>query len=388
MRKTLPIPGALALLLLAALPARAAGPYVIDVMLPLTGGAAFLGKGEQQSLELVEKVVNDTGGIKGEKLELVFHDDQSNPQISVQLTNGLIAKKPAVILGSSLVASCRAMAPLMANGPVEYCFSPGIHPENGYVFSASISTLDLIAASVRYLRLKGWTRLALMFSSDATGQDAENGVKAALALPENKDMQVVATVHFGITDVSVAAQLETVKAANPQAFIAWSTGTPIGTIFQGIVQAGLDVPVVTTAGNMTYAQMKQYAAFLPKELLIAAPRWVEKDQSRLPPGVVAAHKVYFGAFAKAGIRPDQSNDLAWDAAMTTIAALRKFGPGATAEQVRDFIAGQKDLPGVDGIYDFVKVPQRGLDISDGVVTRWSPKADTWEPVSKAGGAPL
>ena len=380
--------GALALMLMAPLPSSAAGPYVIDVMLPLTGGAAFLGKGEQQSLELAEGVVNDTGGIAGETLELVFHDDQSNPQISVQLANTLLAKKPAVIMGSSLVASCRAMAPLMQNGPVEFCFSPGIHPEPGYVFSASISTYDLIAASVRYLRLKGWKRIALMFSSDATGQDAENGVKAALAMPENKDVQVVSTVHFNITDVSVSAQLETVKAANPQAFIAWSTGTPIATIFQAIVQAGLDVPVVTTAGNMTYPQMKQYASFLPKELLIGAPQWVVKDNKELPSGMVAAHKRYFDAFAKAGIRPDQSSDLPWDAMMSVVAALRKYGPGATAAQVRDFIAGQSHLAGIDGIYDFIKVPQRGLDIGDGVMTRWSVADDTWIPVSSAGGAPL
>jgi branched-chain amino acid transport system substrate-binding protein len=368
--------------------ARAATPYVIDVMMPLTGGAAFLGKGEQQSLQIAEQVVNNSGGIQGHPLELVFHDDQSSPQISVQLTTGLLGKKPAVLLGSSLVASCRAMAPLMNNGPVEYCFSPGIHPEAGYVFSASISTVDLIRASVRYLRLNGWTRVALMFSSDATGQDAENGVKAALSLPENKDMQIVATAHFNITDVSVSAQIETVKAAHPQAFIAWSTGTPIATIFQGIVQAGLDVPVVTTAGNMTYAQMKQYSAFLPKHLLIGAPQWVVTNNKELPPGVAKAHKQYFDAFAAAGIKPDQSSDLPWDATMSVVAALRKFGPGATAEQVRNFIASQRDLPGVDGIYDFVKVPQRGLDISDGVITQWSPTAQTWEAVSKAGGTPL
>ncbi len=52
-----------------------------------------------------------------------------------------------------------------------------------------------------------------MFSTDASGQDAENGLKSVLALPENKDMQLVATAHFNITDVSVAAQLEDVKAA-------------------------------------------------------------------------------------------------------------------------------------------------------------------------------
>jgi branched-chain amino acid transport system substrate-binding protein len=340
------------------------------------------------SLQLAEGVVNDTGGIGGQKLDLEFHDDQSNPQIAVQLATGSIAKKPAVILGSSLVASCRAMAPLMEHGPVQFCFSPGIHPDKGYVFSGNISTLDLIDALVLYIRMEGWTRVALMFSSDATGQDAENGVKGALALPENKAMQIVDTEHFNITDVSVSAQIENVKAAKPQVFIAWSTGTPIATIFKGIVQAGLDVPVATTAGNMTYAQMHQYADFLPKQLLMDSTEWVVTDRKQLAPGVAAAQKRYFDAFAKAGVKPDVSSDLAWDPLMNVVAALRHFGPGATAEEVRAFLASQTALPGVDGVYDFVKVPQRGLGESNSVVTVWDAKADKWQPVSTAGGAPL
>ena len=43
--------------------AAAADTFDIDVVLPLTGGAAFLGKSEQQALTLYEKVVKDGGGI-------------------------------------------------------------------------------------------------------------------------------------------------------------------------------------------------------------------------------------------------------------------------------------------------------------------------------------
>ena len=63
----------------AAPPAEAADPYNINAILPLTGGAAFLGKGEQQALQIAEKFVNKTGGIKGRPLEFVFHDDQTEP---------------------------------------------------------------------------------------------------------------------------------------------------------------------------------------------------------------------------------------------------------------------------------------------------------------------
>jgi len=127
-----------------------------------------------------------------------------------------------VILGSSLVAVCRAIAPLMKNGgPVHYCFSPGLHPPPGsYSFTASVSTYDLAELATRFFRQKGWTHLAFLFSADATGKDAENGFKKILAMPENKDMKVVANAHFNITDVSVAAQIESIKAAQPHAVVA------------------------------------------------------------------------------------------------------------------------------------------------------------------------
>src|SRR6202030_2977496 len=97
--------------------------------------------------------------------------------------------------------------------------------------------------------------LAFMTSADATGQDAEHGLDEAVARPENKDITVVDLAHFNITDVSVAAQIVHIKAAGPQALIAWTTGTPIATVFKGAIQAGLDIPIATTSGNMTYAQM-------------------------------------------------------------------------------------------------------------------------------------
>jgi len=375
-------------LLAAAVPAWAADPYEINAVLPLTGGAAFLGTGEQKALQLVEKAANDTGGIEGRPVKFMFQDDQSSPQVGVQLAGDVIAKKPAVMIGSSLVAICRAMGPLMKDGPVDYCLSPGIHPDPGYVFTASVSTLDLANALVRYFRMKGWTKIALMFSTDATGQDAENGIKGVLALPENKDMQVVITEHFNTTDVSVAAQIENVKAKNPQCFIAWSTGAPIGTIFRGITAAALDVPTATTDGNMTYAQMTQYADFLPKQLYIPAAQWVVRETAQLDPAGAKAHAEFYRLFAEANIKPDISAELGWDPGMIVIEALRKLGPNATAPQVRDFIQHLKGYAGVNGTYDFEKVPQRGLDVGNAVVTRWSPQETTWQVVSKPTGVPL
>ncbi|HLJ18545.1 MAG TPA: ABC transporter substrate-binding protein, partial [Stellaceae bacterium] len=112
MRLGIIIGATIALLAGAIANACAADPYDIHVILPLTGGGSFVGKGQQDSLQALEASVNKGGGIQGRPLHLVFHDDQTSPQIAVQLATGLIAQKPAVILGSSLVAMCNAMAPL------------------------------------------------------------------------------------------------------------------------------------------------------------------------------------------------------------------------------------------------------------------------------------
>jgi branched-chain amino acid transport system substrate-binding protein len=95
--------------LIGASQVSAADPYDLNVILSLTGGASFLGKAEQQSLQLAEKWANENGGIQGRPLHLVFHDDQSTPQVAVQLASQVVAGKPAVEIGANLVAMCNAM---------------------------------------------------------------------------------------------------------------------------------------------------------------------------------------------------------------------------------------------------------------------------------------
>ena len=161
--------------------AHAAEPYKINVILPLTGGASFLGRGEQQALQIFQTLINKDGGINGQPLEFTFYDDQTSPQTSVQMASGIFAAKPAVVLGSSIVAMCNAIAPLLKDGPFDYCLSPGVHPvAGGYQYSSNTDTHALIEALVRYFRLRGLTKIGFISSTDATGQDAERGLNEVL----------------------------------------------------------------------------------------------------------------------------------------------------------------------------------------------------------------
>lgn len=370
----------------AAVPsALAADPYEINVVLPLSGAAAFLGSAEQKALQQFEKAAGD---LNGRPLRFVFHDDQSSPQVAVQLATQIVGTKPAIVLGSAVVGMCNAMAPLMRRGPVMYCLSPGIYPTaGGYIFSSSNATKDLASAQIRFFRAKGWKRLAVVTSTDASGQDAQRNIKELLALPENKDVELVSEATFNPTDVSAAAQIQRVKGADPQAVIAWSTGAAIGTVFKAIQDAGLSVPVATTDGNMTYAAMQRFADILPPELYIPSPEWLPDATRGVPPDVEKAKAQFFKAFEGAEAKPDAASTFAWDPALLAVSALKALGPNATADQVRDHLLKLTGFAGINGVYDFAKHPQRGLDDSNVVITRWDRGAGTWKIVSGPRGEP-
>ena len=160
---------ALASLAQTAPAARAADPYDVDVVLPLTGAASFLGQGQRDALDALTASLKASGGVE---LRFAYRDDQTSAQVAVQLTASLLQKKPAVVIGSSVVGPCLAMAPLMRE-TTQYCMSPGMHPKVGsHVFSASADSRDQIAAVVRYYRMKGWTKLAVLDTTDASGWTA------------------------------------------------------------------------------------------------------------------------------------------------------------------------------------------------------------------------
>ncbi len=366
----------------------AAEPYQIYAILPETGSGAFIGKEEAESLQIAATAINASGGINGRPIAFVVEDDGSNPQTAVQLLNTVTAKNVPLVLGSGLTALCSAMAPLSQNGPVQYCFSPGIHPPKGsYVFSAGMSTSDLAVAAIRYYRLRGLTRIAILSSIDASGQDTLRSLTAALARPENKNVRVVAQEYFNGTDVTVSAQIARIKTTDAQVLIAWTTGTPAATILRGVNEAGLAIPVFTSSGNQTYAQMKAYADFLPAELDFPGPPCLAPDQ--LPNGPIkGAVKAYSDAFRAAGVRPDFGQSVAWDPALIAVSALRKFGENATAQQIRDYISGLRSWNGINGHYDFGAQPQRGVGEDSVVIERWDGKRQTWIGVSRPGGYPL
>lgn len=378
---------------LAASPALAADDtYDMNVIIPLTGGGAFLGKAENQALGVAAQVINKDGGIHGKKLNLDVHDDQSSPQVAVQLMNQVIAAHPAVILGSTISQICNAQAPVVkAAGPVMWCFSPSVRTEpGGYEFTSQIDSHDQQRALMTYFHDKGWKRIALITTTDASGQDAEKSITDLVKDPAFKDMTLVADEHFAPGDVTASAQIERMRGGNPDAIVSWATAAAGGTVFRGLKQAGMDLPTAASGSNMTVSQMKDYAAFLPSKVYFGVGEWAANGDPRLkvPAEVAAQQKLFFSSMKAIGIYPDTGYDLGWEPIRVVADALNKLPAGADAKTLHDFLINWSGHIGAEGVYDFKKTPQRGLNIDNAIVVRWDPGAKEWHLVSNLTGTPL
>jgi branched-chain amino acid transport system substrate-binding protein len=371
----------------AASRAQSPAPLEIYAVLSTTGKSAFFGSAEARALGVIEKDVNAHGGVNGHPLHFVVLDDQTTTQTAVQLVNDLIAKNVALFLGPEVPQTCLAAAPLIdKTGPVGFCLNPSARPEPGsYGLDTYADYLSNAIAMLKYFQSHGWSRIAFLNSSDASGREATTAFDAAMRMPQFASLTKVAEETYNPSDIAVSAQIVKIKAANAQAMVSFNTGLPFGTVLNSMFLAGLDIPVATTGGNMTYGQMKQYASFLPKTLLFDGMiGWVPGQA--VGPGPIRDLQMHYLALLKQnGLKPEAGYATIWDPAMLAIDAYRHVGLNATKEQMRAYFSTLHGWTGIQGIYDFKSYPQRGLSTLALLVLTWDPKANEFVPASRRGG---
>jgi branched-chain amino acid transport system substrate-binding protein len=271
---------------------------------------------------------------------------------------------------------------------VLYCLANAGNPvTGGYEFLTLFPYEPQFAVTYRYFRQRGLRKIAYIVSNDAGGQDAERAIVTMAALPENKDIQIVAREHFAPGDISVAAQLSRIKAANPDALFAWATGGPAGTIFRNMRDAGIDLPNITSTGNLSANFLKQFGPIMPANTYFAAVSYYAGDTA-YNAATKNAIGILTNELAALGAKPDMIEISTWDPAMVVVDAFRKLGPDASASKLRTYLNNLRGWTGVNGPYDYRANPQRGIGENNIVMVRWDQSQNAAVAVSKLGGAPL
>lgn len=127
----------------------------IGAVLPLTGEYSSYGKSCKMAMELLTKKNNEKESKSDSKIEIIYEDDESKPEMSLALFKKLIEEeKISAVIGTCTSNGCMAMAPL-ANEKKIPMITPSatndrITKIGKYVFRACYGDLFQGAAMAKY----------------------------------------------------------------------------------------------------------------------------------------------------------------------------------------------------------------------------------------------
>jgi hypothetical protein len=141
--------------------------------------------------------------------------------------------------------------------------------------------------------------------------------------------------------------------------------------------------------NFNPVLLDRFKAYLPKsELVVSVASFFNRNRSARDP-LKGPIDEFYEALDAAGVKPNAAYAYTWDPARIIVSGLRKLGPNATPEQLREYIATLRGFAGVSGAYDFSIGDQHGLTQDSQIVLRYDPSVPgAQRVVSQQGGAPL
>lgn len=248
----------------AARAASSADPFVVGVIAPMTGPIATIGSRQVAAIQWWTDGVNAAGGIKGRKVELALCDDRGNPETAVTCARGHIDRGVALLLDVSIAGAVRAVMPLLTHGPVMIIPSPIIDPPaNSYVFQTSPTDLDMTRGLARYIQENHKDRVAMIASTDATGEVAVADAKAAF--PAAGIKMTLTRIDMQSNDASI--QLATALKDNPPVLYSAYAGGGAAAVVKSYANLGLTVPLVVSNANLTAAFLALIKNDMPPRLL-------------------------------------------------------------------------------------------------------------------------
>jgi len=344
-----------------------AGPAQADVkigvVLALTGPNASLGVPYRKGVELLPKEIG------GEKVQLIFLDDASDPSTAVRNAQKLITDdKVDFLIGGSNTPASQAMANVTQREQVQQMsLAPAAHPadKNQWLVAVPQPANLWADALVKDMLKRKIKTVAFIGFSDPWGDICYNALKE---VGEKNGLKIVTNERYARADTSVTGQVLKIIAAKPDAVLVGGSGTPGALPHIALAERGYKGPVYATPGIFNKDFLRVGGKSVENVIAVTGPIGAH-DQ--LPAGnpikkvseeFIAKYEAIngkgswngFAAFSYDGM-------LVLEEAIKQ--ALKKAKPGTPEfrKAVRDELRNVKELVGTNGVYHFPEGSAYGVD---------------------------
>ena len=321
-----------------AVPALAADPLKIGLILPLTGPFASTGKQIEAACRLYMAKNGDT--VAGRKVELIVKDDTGlAPETTKRIAQEMVVQdKVSVLAGFGLTPLALAAAPVATEAKVPMVVmaaATAMIPTRSPFIVRTGFTLPQVTAPIAEWALKNKIkRVVTMVTDYGPGLDAE---KTFVNTFKAGGGEIVESIKTPLRNPDYAPFLQRAKDAKPDAlFVFVPSGEGLAVMKQfderGLKQAGIRL---IGTGDVTDDDLLESMG-APSVGVITSFHYSAAHDS-------PENKAYVDAFMKAnnGMRPNFHSVGGYDGMHLIYEAVKKAGPNATGEQLVEAMKGQK-----------------------------------------------
>jgi branched-chain amino acid transport system substrate-binding protein len=368
------------MLLSVAAPVLGAGEQTIKIgaFFALSGPAATIGTPTKLVAQMVVDKLNQGGGIKNQKVELVVGDTESEPTKALMEAKRLVEQEKGVaVIGPTRTDEGLAVKPYFedtAHIPVimtiggDPVIAGGKFGPFKWTFKTPQRTSVAVKKIYEYLQSQKMTKVALLTASDGFGKD---GLAWLEKLAPEFGVEIVAKEAFAVTDTDMTPQLIKSKDTGTQALICWTIGPAGARVAKNVKQLGLTIPLVQCHGqpDPKYIELAGEAAegsIMPSTKLMVVDQLPDSDPQK---AVIQefVHLYTDGYHYEKQYAINTHSGYAWDAIYLLANAMRQVG--ADPEQLRTAIEQTQGYVGVSGIYSLTPEDHNGLGMDSMVMVK-------------------
>ena len=338
-------------------------PIKVGVIFAVTGPAAFLGKPEANTVEMMMEQINAAGGVKGHKIELIIKDSQGNPEKAISFAKQLIEEdKVFAIIGPSTTGETMKIKDIceQAQTILISCAAAEVivNPVAKFVFKTPQMDSQAVQRIYETLQKLGIKDIGVVVSNTGFGTAGKAQLEK-LAPTMGINILISETYDKEATDLT--AVLTKLKAQNVKAVVNWSIEPVQSIVPKNMRQIGFDVPLFQSHGfgNIKYVEAAGQAAegiiFPAGRLLIAGDLPDTHPQKAV---LVKYKKDYETKYQEA---VSTFGGHAYDALLVLTRGIEAAG-ALDKEKVRTAIEGLKGLAGTAGVFTFSATDHCGLDL--------------------------
>lgn len=233
--------------------ASAQAPIRIGAVYSTSGAAGFLGDPEQKALRMSVDAVNQRGGWKGRKLEVVVYDTEGNSTKAAQQYRRLVdADQVDVVFGPSSSGESLALVALANESKVPTVMHGGAEaitrPPTHWVFNTPPTDRIALSGLLSRMKRKGINSVAMLSAADGFGQSGKNVLNE---IASGFGIKVVAQEEFNRQDPDITAQVLRAKQSNADAMIIWSALPAPVVILRAAQAVSYGKPIYTSYGAGT-----------------------------------------------------------------------------------------------------------------------------------------